>query len=79
MGDADPEIKKKNNGLFLAITIAGQVSLLLVGPVVVFAGMGIWLDNFLKSSPVFLSTGAVIGFIGSVIGVFKVIKIMEKL
>ncbi len=70
---------KKSKGLIMALALAGQVSVLLVAPVAVCLGLGIWLDNYFKSEPVFLVTGVILGFVVSIINVFRVMKLIEKI
>lgn len=78
MTDAKNNKTKNPKGFVLALALAGQVSLLLVGPVVVCLGLGIWLDNTFSSTPVLLIAGVITGFAISMINVFRVMKIMEK-
>lgn len=76
-----PEKKeeKARNKLVAAMAITAQVTLLLIAPVGVCLGIGIWLDTVFKSSPIILTLGTIIGFIISMINVFRVMKMLEKI
>lgn len=72
------DIKKSNRRIYYTIGLAGQVTFLLVGPVVGSLLLGLWLDNLLHSSPLFIILGVVLGFIGSIVNVFKVMKMIDR-
>ncbi len=74
----DPKTKDSRR-LYYGVIGAMEVTFLLVGPVVVSLFIGFWLDNTLHTSPLFIILGVIIGFIGSVYNVFKVMKLIEKL
>lgn len=70
---------REKNKIYYIIAIGGQITALLVGPVVFFLLLGLWLDNTYHTSPLFIILGVIIGFIGSIINVFKVMRIIEKM
>lgn len=70
---------KEKRKFYYIIAIGGQITALLVGPVVFCLLLGLWLDNTFYTSPLFVVLGVIIGFIGSIFNVFRVMKMMEKM
>lgn len=71
--------KKEKRKIYYIIAIGGQITVLLVGPVVFCLLLGLWLDNVFHTGPLFIIAGVIIGFIGSIFNVFRVMEIMEKM
>lgn len=69
---------KEKQRLYYKIGITAQITFLLVGPVVLLLFLGLWLDNLLHTSPLFVILGVIFGFIGSIFNVFRVIELMNK-
>lgn len=75
------ESKEKNGGnkqFYVVAGLVGQVTLLLVVPVVGFLILGLWLDSFFHTTPLFLILGVVLGFAGSIVNVFRMMKMLDK-
>ncbi len=60
--------------LYYVIYFGEKVIFLLVVPVVFFIVVGFWLDNIFHVSPFFVILGVVIGFIGSMLNVLRVMR-----
>jgi len=58
---------------FHAVSFAWQLGFIIAVPIVGFFLLGFWLDKKIGSSPLFLITGAVIGVIISIRGVYHLI------
>jgi len=69
---------ENNKKFFLKLGLIFQVTTMLVGPVVAGLFVGYWVDNFFHTTPLFLIVGVILGFVGSVVNVFEVMKISEK-
>lgn len=69
--------KKENKKFYYVLGLAGQVTFLLAGPVVVCLFVGLWADSYFRTTPLFIIIGVILGFSGSVFNVFKVMKIVE--
>ncbi|MBU3978897.1 AtpZ/AtpI family protein [Patescibacteria group bacterium] len=69
---------KEKRKIYYIIAICGQVTVMLVGPVVGCLLLGLWLDSIFHTSPLFIIIGVVIGFIGSIFNVFRVMKIISR-
>lgn len=59
--------------------IGGQITILLVGPVVFCLLLGLWLDSIFNTGPLFIIFGVIVGFVGSIFNVFRVMEIMDKM
>lgn len=70
---------KEKRKIYYIIAIGGQITILLVGPVVFFLFLGFWLDSFFYTTPLFIILGVIVGFIGSILNVFRVMKIIDKM
>ena len=70
---------KEKRKFYYIVAIGGQITFLLVGPVVFCLLLGLWLDSYFHASPFFLVLGVILGFIGSIFNVFRVMKIMDKI
>lgn len=78
MNKAIENYQKDRSKFYVSLGLAGQVTFLLVGPVVVCLFLGFWADNFFHSTPLFIILGVIIGFAGSIFNVFKIMKMMDK-
>lgn len=76
--DLEKVQKRGKPRLIYIAAISGQITILLVGPVVFFLLLGLWLDSFFHTSPVFIVIGVIVGFVGSIFNVFRVMKITDK-
>lgn len=76
--NVEKEVKNKKRFIFIA-GLAGQVTFMLVGPVLLCLFLGLWLDSFLNTSPLFIVTGVILGFTGSIYNVFKIMKIIDRM
>lgn len=72
-------VMKEKRKFYYIIAVGGQMTVLLVGPVVVFLLLGLWLDNLFGTSPLFIILGVIIGFAGSIFNVYRVMEIMDKI
>jgi F0F1-type ATP synthase assembly protein I len=79
MDDQKKAAAKENRKFYYIVGIGGQITILLVGPVVFCLFLGFWLDSIFHASPFFIILGVVIGFIGSVFNIFRVMEIINKL
>lgn len=70
---------KEKRKLYYIIAIGGQITILLVGPVVFCLLLGFWLDSFFHTTPLFTIIGVIVGFVGSIFNVFRVMKIIDKM
>ena len=70
---------KEKRKIYYIIAIGGQITILLVGPVVFCLLLGFWLDGFFHTTPLFTIIGVIVGFVGSIFNVFRVMKIMDKM
>lgn len=78
MSEKISSAKERRKVLYI-IAIGGQITILLVAPVVLFLLLGFWLDSFFHTRPLFIILGVIFGFIGSIFNVFRVMEIMEKI
>lgn len=78
MGAEKSGSKNGNRKVYFVIGLAGQVTLLLVAPVVGSLVLGFWLDNYFHTSPIFIIGGVFLGFAGSIFNVFRIMKIVDK-
>jgi len=69
---------KEKSRIYYIIAICGQVTVMLVGPVVGCLLLGLWLDGFFHTTPLFVIIGVIAGFVGSIFNVFRVMKIIDK-
>ncbi len=70
---------REKRRFYVAVGMAGQVTLLLVGPVFVLLIVGLWIDEIFYTTPLFIILGVILGFVGGVFNVFKVMKKMDRL
>lgn len=61
-----------------SILILAQAAVMLAAPVLIFLFAGLWLDDLLNLSPVFTITGITLGFLGSILNIYRLIKHLEK-
>jgi F0F1-type ATP synthase assembly protein I len=71
--------KRETRKTYYILAISGYITVFLVAPVVLCLVLGLWLDSFLHTTPLFVILGVIIGFAGSIINVFKVMEIINKL
>lgn len=67
------EIKQKSP-LYSVLVVTGSVTILLVIPVVILSLLGLWLDKFFHTGHLLLITGAVIGFVGGMGNIYRLLK-----
>lgn len=70
---------KEKRKIYYIIAIGGQITVLLVGPVVFCLLLGLWLDSFFHTTPLLIIIGVIVGFVGSIFNVFRVMKIIDKM
>lgn len=70
---------KDTRRTYYIIAVSGYITILLVAPVVLFLLLGFWLDSFFHTGHIFVISGVIIGFVGSVFNVFKVMELINKL
>jgi F0F1-type ATP synthase assembly protein I len=79
MDSLKSSISGEKRKFYYIVAIGGQVTILLVGPVVFCLLLGFWLDSYFHTSPFFIILGVILGFIGSIFNVFRVMKIIDKM
>ncbi len=72
--ESTPQSKSKM-GYFIVIS-AGTV-ILLATPVVVLLFLGLFLDNYFNTKPVLVITGVVIGSVGGIVNIYRLMKLMK--
>lgn len=58
---------------FSALKLSFQFGYIIVIPLVIFALSGVFLDRYLKTSPLFLFIGIILSIIISTIGIYRTI------
>lgn len=76
-GKASKDREKRK--FYYIIAVGGQITFLLVGPVVFCLLIGLWLDSYFHTAPLFIIIGVIAGFVGSIFNVFRVMKIIDKM
>lgn len=60
--------------ILFRIFIASSTAAMIAGPVIISLIIGIWLDGLLQTSPVFALAGGLLGLVGSIMSLLKVLK-----
>jgi F0F1-type ATP synthase assembly protein I len=56
------------------VFMAGSTAVLIAGPVILSLLLGLWLDGLMGTSPVFALIGGLLGFVGSILSLLKILK-----
>lgn len=67
-------MKEVKSRVFSFALIAGTVTILLVTPVLVLLFIGFFADKFFHTGNLFLMLGGVMGFVGGMMNVYKLVK-----
>ncbi|MGI8419892.1 MAG: AtpZ/AtpI family protein [Candidatus Levyibacteriota bacterium] len=60
------------------ILIGMSTALLLATPVIILLFLGIFLDSFFHTGRLFTIGGVIIGFLGGIFNVFRLMQMMQK-
>lgn len=60
--------------IFYRIAMATSTALLIAGPVILALLLGLWLDTLFSTSPLFAMVGGMLGFVGSIISLIKLLR-----
>lgn len=66
------------NRMITSLSVLAQAAVMLAVPVLIFLFAGLWLDDYFDLSPVFTITGIILGFLGSILNIYRVIKHLDK-
>lgn len=59
------------------LVIAGSISFLIVTSMLISLSIGFGIDKLFHTFPLFLSIGAIVGFVGSIINIMQLVKTMK--
>jgi F0F1-type ATP synthase assembly protein I len=71
----EPQPKSKTTFFVL---VGLSTALLLASPVVILLFVGSFIDNIFHTKPTFLILGIIVGFIGGIANVFRLMRLMQK-
>jgi F0F1-type ATP synthase assembly protein I len=60
--------------IWYRIFMAGSTAVLIAGPVILALLLGLWIDGLLQTSPIFALVGGMVGFVGSIMALLKILK-----
>ncbi len=66
------------NRMITSLSVLAQAAVMLAVPVLIFLFAGLWLDDYFDLSPVFTITGIILGFLGSILNIYRIIKHLDK-
>jgi F0F1-type ATP synthase assembly protein I len=78
MSNTQLKLPSKNNKVYYSLTIALSIVILLVSPVLSLLIIGYFIDNFSHTTPTFMSIGVVLGFLGSLVNITKLLKVVKE-
>lgn len=64
--------------MYKKVIYGAQLGVSLTVPVVLLLLLGLWLDNNYHTMPLFVVTGAVLGFAVSIYNAFKITNLVDK-
>lgn len=64
--------------MITSLSVLAQAAVMLAVPVLIFLFAGLWLDDYFDLSPVFTITGIILGFLGSILNIYRIIKHLDK-
>jgi F0F1-type ATP synthase assembly protein I len=62
---------------FSKVLMASSTAALIAGPVIVCLLIGLWLDGLLDTSPLFGLIFGLLGFVGSILSLIKLLKTIK--
>jgi|GEM_PF-5610205 len=74
MSHTSKDTLTKRAKLFSQIAVWSNAVILLVAPVIILLLIGLWLDRTLHTTPIFIITGVIAGFLGSIVNVYRLSK-----
>lgn len=77
MKDKPLKLPSKENKLYYSIILAASFGILIAVPVLILMALGYFIDKWLHTTPTFIAIGVVLGFVGSIINVMKLLKTMK--
>ena len=73
----EKELQPKSKTTFF-ILVGFSTAFLLAAPVVILLFVGMFLDSIFHTAPTYLTLGIIVGFIGGIANVFRLMKLMQK-